>query len=125
MEEVIIYNKSQPHVKEVKAQYGDHFWRRLRGFMFRRRIAFKEGLLLVQDRLSRLDAAIHMFGVYTDLAVFWLDDEKKVVDRCLARRWRPFYIPKRPARYVLELAPERLKDFNVGDELHFEEIIAD
>ncbi len=92
--------------------------------MFRRRIAFKEGLLLVQARQNRLDAAIHMFGVWTDLAIIWLNNEKEVVDCRLARSWRPFYLPKHPARYILELSPERLTDFKVGDKLNFETFIA-
>ena len=125
MKEVIISNKTQSNIQTVQAQYCDGFWCRLRGLMFRKRIAFKEGLLLVQKRQNRLDAAIHMLGVWTDLAVVWLDEEQKVVDRCLARSWRPFYIPQRPARYILELSPERLADFEVGDELHFETFISD
>ena len=125
MKEIFISNKTQSDVQTVKAQYCDQFWCRLRGLMFRKRIAFKEGLLLVQNRQSRLDAAIHMLGVWTDLTVVWLNEEKKVVDCCLARSWRPFYIPQSPARYILELSPKRLADFKIGDELHFETVIVD
>ncbi|RLD09172.1 MAG: hypothetical protein DRI56_04740 [Chloroflexota bacterium] len=123
MKEITISNKTQTDVQAVNAQYCDQFWCRLRGLMFRKRIAFNEGLLLVQNRQNRLDAAIHMFAVMTDLAVIWLNNEKKVVDCQLARSWRPFYIPKSPARYILELSPERLADFKTGDELHFETLI--
>jgi len=123
MKEVKISNKTQSNVQTVQAHYCDGFWCRLRGLMFRRRIAFNEGLLLVQKRQNRLDAAIHMLGVYTDLAVIWLNDEKEVVDSCLARSWRPFYVPKCPASYILELSPERLVDFCLGDKLHFEALI--
>ena len=45
-----------------------------------------------------------------------------VVDVCLARRWRPFYLPKGPAQYVLEVSPERLDEFQIGDRLRFEEV---
>ncbi|MBS1249393.1 MAG: hypothetical protein MAG431_00972 [Chloroflexi bacterium] len=124
MKEVIITNTTQPNVKTVKAQYCDSFWSRLRGFTFRRRIDFKEGLLLVQGRQNRLDAAIHMLGVFTDLAVIWLNEDQEVVDRRLARSWRPLYVPRHPALYILELAPERWEDFQVGDRLNFETVCA-
>ncbi|OQY32087.1 MAG: hypothetical protein B6I38_04960 [Anaerolineaceae bacterium 4572_5.1] len=120
MKEVLISNTTQPEVQTVKAQYCDSFKCRLRGLMFRKRIAFKEGLLLVQAKQNRLDAGIHMFAVFTDLAVIWLNNEQEVVDTVLARSWRPFYLPQQPARYILELAPERLNDFQVGDKLNFE-----
>lgn len=76
--------------------------------------------MLVQSRDSRLDSAIHMFGVWTDLAVVWINDAMKVVDVRLARRWRPLYVPVQAARFVLESAPERLHDFEIGDEVFFE-----
>lgn len=125
MKEILISNKTQAKVQKVKAQYCDQFWCRLRGLMFRKRIPFKEGLLLVQKSQNRLDAAIHMFGVFTNLTVIWLNNEKRVVDCRLARSWRPVYIPKNPARYILEMSPERLNDFKIGDELHFETIVTD
>lgn len=87
--------------------------------MFRRRLAADEGLLLVEPRESRLDTAIHMLFVFTDLAVFWLDSDGVVVDKVLARAWRPAYAPRRPARYILETRPERIDDFQVGERLEF------
>jgi uncharacterized membrane protein (UPF0127 family) len=82
-----------------------------------------EGLLLVQQRDSRLEAAIHMFGMLMDLAVIWINTNMQVVDVRLAKRWHPLYIPKFPARYVLETTPERLQDFKIGDEIQFDESI--
>jgi len=79
--------------------------------------------LLVQRRDSRLEAAIHMLGMLMDLAVVWINTGMQVVDVRLAKRWRPLYVPKLPARYVLETAPERLRDFKIGDEIHFDESI--
>lgn len=88
--------------------------------MFRSRLAPDEGLLLVQERSSRVDSSIHMLFVYTDLAVIWLDENGTVVDLVLARAWRPAYFPKAPAKYILEISPERLSEFKIGDKLIFE-----
>lgn len=80
---------------------------------------------MVGKRENRLDAAIHMLGVGTDLAVFWLDDRLEIVDQRLAKSWHPLYIPRKPARYVLELSPERFHEFKIGDRVRFEEISMD
>jgi uncharacterized membrane protein (UPF0127 family) len=66
-----------------------------------------------------------MLGVWFDLAVVWINSTYQVVDVKLARRWRPAYFPKRPARYVLEIAPQRLGDFHEGDQVAFDEAALD
>jgi uncharacterized membrane protein (UPF0127 family) len=93
----------------------------LRGFTFRSRSAADEGLLLVGKRDSRLDSSIHMLFVPFDLAVIWIDSAMKVVDKVLAKPWRPAYFSKRPARYVLEVHPERWGDFEIGDGVEFKD----
>lgn len=122
MRYALIYNLDNPALKPVQARYCATFACRLRGLTFQRKPAPNQGLLLVQERESRLDAAIHMFGVWMDLTVVWINVRKEVVDVRLARAWRPVYVPKQPARYVLEMAAEHQVDFKVGDRLKFEEI---
>jgi uncharacterized membrane protein (UPF0127 family) len=106
--------------RPVLARYCSSFLCRLIGLTFRKSIPSGWGLLLVEKRENRLDTAIHMLGVWTDLAVVWIDSRKKVVDVRLARRWRPAYVPAHPAKYVLEMAPEHLNDFHIGDQLEFD-----
>jgi uncharacterized membrane protein (UPF0127 family) len=118
--EITITNLNRPDVRGIKALYCDRFWCRLKGYMFRNSIREDEGLVLVQAKASRVDAAVHMLAVFTNLAVFWLDSNLVVVDRCLARSWRPFYMPEKPARMVFECSPTRYEDFQIGDTLNFE-----
>ena len=125
MRQVIVHNRSRPLDHLIRVVYCDAFLCQLRGLTFRHRLKSDEGLLLVQDRDSRLQAAIHMLGVWFDLAVVWINADQLIVDVCLARSWRLMYVPKRPARYVLELHAERLHDFRVGDEVFFEEVSKD
>ena len=82
----------------------------------------QRGLLLVQKRDSRMDAAIHMLGVFFDLGIVWINEAGQVVDTCLARSWRLAYVPKQPARYILEIHPDRLSEFNIGDQVRFENV---
>jgi uncharacterized membrane protein (UPF0127 family) len=55
-----------------------------------------------------------------DLTVVWINSAFDVVDVTLARRWRPLYVPREPASYVLELHLERLQDFKIGDKVQID-----
>jgi uncharacterized membrane protein (UPF0127 family) len=90
--------------------------------MFRSSLPSDKGLLLVEGRDSRLDTSIHMLFVFMDLAVIWINSEKIVVDKVLARSWRPAYTPNRPARFILEIHPSRLGEFNIGDHIEFQNV---
>lgn len=86
--------------------------------MFRRSCRAGQGLVLVQKRASRWDAAIHMLFVFMPLGVVWLDDRGIVIEAVLARPWR-FYLPSRPARFVVESVPDLLEFVHPGDLIHF------
>jgi uncharacterized membrane protein (UPF0127 family) len=122
---VLIHNTTRPSNQSVLARYCTSFLCRLRGFTFRRELGLDEAMLLVQSKDSRLDAAIHMIAVWTDLGVVWINNSGDVVDLCIAQAWHPFYIPSRPARYVLEMASGRLGAFQAGDKVKIEEIFLD
>lgn len=121
MRTVSVQNQTRVLRKPILAGYGSSFFTRLKGLMFTSPIALNAGLLLVQDRASRLDSSIHMFFVNYDLGVIWINDQMQVVDTCLAYRWRPFYMPAQPARYVLETHPDHLADFRIGDCIAFKD----
>jgi len=92
---------------------------RLRGLTFRRTLGQDEGLLLVGRRESRTEATIHMFFVFFPITAIWLDRAGRVVDVQLARPFRPLYVPRAPARDVLEGPPSLMERVQVGDQLHF------
>jgi len=116
---ISIENKSRRIDGLPQIKFCDTFLSQLRGLMFRSRLAREEGLLLVGTRDSRLDSSIHMLFVSFNLTVVWINSEMKVVDKVLARPWRPAYFSRQPARYVLEVHPERWGDFEIGDRLQF------
>ena len=73
------------------------------------------GLLLVQKRENRLDAS-HSYACCVDgsggsLAQSILPGGR----RAACTRRRPYYAPKGPAQYVLEMNVLHLPDFGVGD----------
>ena len=83
-----------------------------------------EGLLFVYGRESRIDTSIHMLFMFFAIATVWLDKDGRVVDKVLAKPWRPSYIPKRPAKFILETDPALLARVSIGDQLQFEPIHA-
>lgn len=99
----------------------DSFWKRGRGLMFRRRRAVADGqvYLFVEGCESVARATIHMLFVFFPIAVLWLDGERRVVDSALARPFRPYYAPRKPARYYVEGHPSLLERVRVGDRLEF------
>jgi len=113
-------NLSNPAVRPVQAKWCGSFWSKLRGFTFRSSLQPDEGLLLVEGRDSRVDTSIHMMFVWTDLAVIWINSKNEVVDSVLAKAWRPFYASARPARYILEIHPNRMGEFKPGDIVDFD-----
>ncbi len=123
MRQVIVHNRSRSQDQLVQVRYCDTFLCQLRGLTFRRQLPLDEGLLLVQSRDSRLEAAIHMLGVWFDLTIVWINSDMLVVDIRKARSWWSVCVPQFPAKYILEISVDTLCDFRVGDEVFFEEII--
>ena len=117
-----VLNLTKPINYPAHIGYCDSFLCRLRGLMFRSRLALDEGLLLVEKRDSRLDTSIHMFFVPFDLAVFWINSEMTIVDKIIAKSWRPAYIPKADAKYTLEMHPGRWSDYEIGDKVEFKNV---
>lgn len=121
MRQVKVINQDVPAGNSLFAVYCDSFLCRLRGLTFQREMDCSNGLLLVEAQDSRIQTAIHMLFVFFDLGIVWISNAGEVVDTRLAKPWISFIIPSRPARYVLEIHPERLSEFKIGDRIRFEE----
>lgn len=89
-----------------------------RGLMFRKKLKEHEAILLDVSRESRLKASVHMFFVFYPIDVVWLDNDLRVVD--MARKllpFTPFRMPKKSARYILEMPAKSAeeKGIRLGD----------
>lgn len=114
-----IHNLTRTLPNPALVGYCDTFLCKLRGLMFRPRLDPDDGLLLVEKRDSRLDTSIHMFFVPFDLAVFWINSDMMVVDKVIAKSWKPAYSPKSAAKFTLEIHPDRWGDYEIGDKVEF------
>ncbi len=81
-----------------------------------------EGIVLVYKNVSITGTAIHMLGMFFDLAIIWLDADLKVVDVRQAIKWRSFIAPRKAASYVIECSLSRGAEFKIGDQIEFENI---
>jgi uncharacterized membrane protein (UPF0127 family) len=116
---IFIQNQNRPIPHPARIQMCDSFACRLRGLMFRAELSSQAGLLLALGHDSRADSSIHMFFVPFDLAVFWINSAMTVVDKVLAKSWRPAYFASSAARYTLELHPDRWADYEIGEQVRF------
>ena len=117
-----IENKNRTISRPLHIQVCDTFFTQLRGLTFRSHLAQDEGLLLVGKRDSRLDSSIHMLFVPFDISVIWINSAMRVVDKVLAKSWRPAYFAKQPAKNVLEIHPDRWGDFEIDDSVEFSDV---
>ncbi len=122
MRQVNVQNLNRSLPTPLGVGYCASFFCLLKGLSFRRHLPAEEGLLLVHPRENRIDPSIHMLGMWFPLSIVWINSEYEVVDVRLAHPWRSFFFPRRPARYVLEIAAQRIDDFKIGDKVQFEDV---
>jgi uncharacterized membrane protein (UPF0127 family) len=85
--------------------------------MFRRGIEEGEALLFDFKRETRLFSSVHTLLVFFPIALIWLDSEGVVVDKRIAKPFRPFIAPRRRARYLLECHPNFFGRVEIGERL--------
>ena len=119
MDLIRIVNQSNTQTNELLAEVCVSFFSRFRGLMLRKSIQESEAILLDEGKNSRLNTSIHMFFMRFDIAAIWIDSDMTVVDCLIAKTWRPYYAPQKPARYILEANPNQLIHFQIGDRIEF------
>jgi uncharacterized membrane protein (UPF0127 family) len=116
---VDVVNRKTGLVLLKSSRWCSSFTCRLLGYQFRRRLKSDESLILVHKKESIRNSSIHMFFVFTDLVVIWLDKTGRVTSVQVARPWRPYYASPEPASYVLETSMDGLELFHPGDQIDF------
>ena len=60
-------------------------------------------LMFFLKRETRFGAIIHTFFVFFPINVYWLDKDKNVIDCCINMRPFTVKIPRKKAKYIIEL----------------------
>ena len=116
-----IRNADTGEVVLARARWCSSYWCHLRGLQFVTNLPENEGLLFVTPYEGRVHTAIHMFFMFFSIAVVWLDSAGVVVDKKLAKPWRPSYTAYTPAQYYIEARPSLLDRVQIGDKLQFDQ----
>lgn len=120
----IIRNERTNEVVLGRAKWCSSVWCKFRGLQFNFSLEEDEGLFFVGSRENRVETSIHMFFVFMEIAVVWIDSSGKVVDKVLAKPWRPAYAPRDAAQHFIEARPSLLERVEIGDVLKFDEVTA-
>ncbi|MCD6476024.1 MAG: DUF192 domain-containing protein [Anaerolineaceae bacterium] len=109
--------QSNQNPVELSVEWADTFFSRFMGLMGRKEIDQSNGLVLVLDKESKINAAIHMLFMRFNIAVIWLSEDFKVIDKIIAKKWHLSYQPQAAAKYILETHPTNLTLFDIGDKI--------
>ena len=99
-------------------EIADTHRKRMRGLMFR--IGFEKPLLFIMPTESREYSAIHSFFVFFPFDAVFINSKRVVVDvRSEIRPFTPSIIPKKPAKYLIEMKAGEAKKrgIRVGSKL--------
>jgi uncharacterized protein len=116
---IVKIRKSSSPFAVVNGKYCDTFWSKFIGLMFSRELKPDDGVILVENNETRINTAIHMMFMNYDITVLWLDKQMVIIDKVLAKKWVPFYFPKKPAQYVVELHQSKFSEYLIGEKLIF------
>ena len=117
-----IYNITRAAPALDKGKWCASTWCHFRGLMLRRDLPDNEGLIFVRKHPSIAATAIHMLFCFFPLGVVWVDADLRVVDMKLAKPWRPYYAPQKPAQYYIEAKPGILERVAIGDKLRLDSL---
>ncbi|MBI4158930.1 DUF192 domain-containing protein [Candidatus Woesearchaeota archaeon] len=96
---------------------------KMRGLMFSKPLKKGEALVLVSDEEGVFETTLHMFFVFFSIDILWLDKEYSVVDkREGVRSFTPLIIPKKAAKYVIELPKKTAQYVGIGDVVEFRKV---
>ena len=84
---------------KIDAEYCTSFWKKFKGLMFSK----PRNLVFVLDRETKYGAIVHMFFVFYAIDIYWLDKDKKIVDKRINLKPFRIAIPKEKSKYIVEL----------------------
>ncbi|WP_295619787.1 DUF192 domain-containing protein [uncultured Methanobrevibacter sp.] len=107
--------KSNEKIVEIKI--ANDYFSRLMGLMFRKNA--KNPLLLeIPNKLSKKErSSIHSFFMRFEIVIVFIDKNNIVYEIADLKPWN-YYVPKRPAKYIVEFDKKEFDDcLKIGDEI--------
>jgi len=85
--------------------------------MFKKKI---EPMFFEFNQESKHDSAVHTLFVFQSIDLVYLDSNWNVVDVLKTKQFFPYYAPKTPAKYLLELPQGMGDSFKIGEKLEYD-----
>ena len=102
-----------------KTKHAKTIYEQTRGLMFLKHKNFDFALIFHFKSKSRFLNSIHMFFVFFPILAIFLDENKIVVDKKILKPFYPFYTPKRPCKYLIELPQKYNNKIAIGNKLNW------
>jgi uncharacterized membrane protein (UPF0127 family) len=112
--------KSDGTVVASEVEFADTLLKQAVGLMFRRQVP--PGYAMVFDMRREQYISIHMMFVFFPIDLVYLDRDRRIVDiKRRLRSWIGVAIPKRPARYAIEMPAGTIDRYRLreGEELEW------
>lgn len=91
-----------------------------KGLRFAKPLRKGQAIILESAKESTMETTLDMFFVFFPIDVLWLNQEKEVVDiKRDVKPFTPIIIPRKPAKYVIELRKNTTKNIKIGDKIRF------
>ena len=105
----MILNETTDEKINIKIENAEGFFERLKGLMGKKN--FENGMMFSNLK----DSSVHTCFMRFEIDVYFLDKNKKVIDKKTLKPWR-FYRPKKQAEYVNETKKD-LIDLKINDKI--------
>jgi hypothetical protein len=104
----------------IGTELADTAFKKARGLMLRRKL--DKALVFLLDRETKIGAAIHSYFVLFSFDIIWMDAGKRIVDMRTVKPFRLIEVPKKAAKYFIELPKGSIKKAGVelGQKIDFD-----
>ena len=103
-----------------KALYKKNVMFKVRGLMFSKPLKEGEAIILESKDEGILETTLHMLFVFYPIDIIWLNKKLEIVDiKKKVLPFKPWIVPKNPAKFVVEMKAGAAKTLKIGDVLKF------
>ncbi|MBS3117818.1 DUF192 domain-containing protein [Candidatus Woesearchaeota archaeon] len=95
-------------------------WQRFLGQRCKKNLREGEATIFLGKKETKLNMTVDMLFVFAPLDIIWLDSKKKIVDiKKGVLPFTPWIVPKKKAKYMIELRKGKAESLKEEDTLSF------
>jgi uncharacterized protein len=103
-----------------RALYKKNVMFKVRGLMFSKPLKRGEAIILEAKDEGIIETTLHMLFVFYPIDILWLNKKLEIVDiKRKVMPFKPWIVPRAPAKFVVEMKSGAAKTLRIGDVLKF------